>query len=102
MTNILLENFGVLLAGLASGVGGWFFGRKKAKADADGVQIENYDKGLLYYQKMVDDLGNRLENSILRFNAAENTIRQLEHRVDELTSELKKYKQLNIKNEQNI
>ena len=50
-----------------------------------------------YYRKMVDDLGLRLENSIIRFNAAENTIRELEEKIDRLTHELGKYKQLNGK-----
>lgn len=97
MKQILLENIGVVLAGLASGFGGWFFGKKKADAEVEASQIENAEKLLIFYKNMVDDLGQRLENSILRFNAAENTIRQLEDRIDALTDELKKYKQLNGK-----
>lgn len=111
MKDVFLENIGVLLATLATGFGGWFFGRKKAAADADGVQIENYDKGLLYYQKLVDDLGIRLEKAILtiqkteqekqevirEFTLATQKIHELERTVENLTDELKKYKQLNGK-----
>jgi capsule polysaccharide export protein KpsE/RkpR len=97
MKELLIENLGVVIAGLATGFGGWFYGRKKADAEAESSQIENAEKLLIFYKNMVDDLGQRLENSILRFNAAENTIRQLEDRVNELTEELKKYKQLNGK-----
>lgn len=111
MKQIIIENIGVFLATLATGLGGWFFGRKKAEADADGVQIENYDKGLLYYQKLVNDLGTRLEKAILElhkseiekqqvikeFTAATHKIHELERIVENLTEELKKYKQLNGK-----
>ena len=86
-----------LIAGLITGFIGWFFGRKKASTEVETNQIENAEKLLDYYRKMVDDLGLRLENSIIRFNAAENTIRELEGKVDNLTAELKKYKQLNGK-----
>ena len=97
MKELLIENLGVIIAGLATGFGGWFYGRKKANAEAEASQIENAEKLLIFYKNMVDDLGQRLENSILRFNAAENTIKQLEDRINELTEELKKYKQLNGK-----
>lgn len=97
MDRIILENIGVLLATMATGFGGWFFGRKKAKADAETSQIENAEKLLNYYKSLVDDLGTRLEHAIRKFNEAEKTIRELEERIDALTDELKKYKQLNGK-----
>lgn len=111
MEKIFLENFGVLIAGIASGVGGWFFGRKKANVDVDSVQIDNFDKGLIYYQKLVDDLGIRLERAISalhlseiekqeaikKFTEATEQIHQLEKKVEYLTEELQKYKQLNRK-----
>lgn len=97
MQQILLENIGVLLATLATGFGGWFFGRKKAEADAETSQIENAEKLLNYYKALVDDLGTRLESAIKNFNEAQKTVRELEERIDALTDELKKYKQLNGK-----
>lgn len=98
MINELFEpHVSSLIAGLITGFIGWFFGRKKASAEVETNQIENAEKLLEYYRKMVDDLGLRLENSIIRFNAAENTIRELEGKVDDLTFELRKYKQLNGK-----
>ena len=97
MQQILLENIGVLLATLATGFGGWFFGRKKAEADAETSQIENAEKLLNYYKALVDDLGTRLESAIKNFNEAQRTVRELEERIDALTDELKKYKQLNGK-----
>lgn len=97
MDRIILENLGVLLATLATGFGGWFFGRKKAEADAETSQIENAEKLLNYYKALVDDLGTRLESAIKNFNEAQKTVRELEERIDALTDELKKYKQLNGK-----
>ena len=111
MKELLQEPITLLITTLITGFGGWFFGRKKANADADGVQIENYDKGLLYYQKLVDDLGLRLEKAILaltkseiekqevikEFSVATQKIHELEITVERLTEELKKYKQLNGK-----
>lgn len=97
MDKIIIENIGVLLATLATGFGGWFFGRKKAKADAETSQIENAEKLLDYYRKLADDMGTRLESAIAKFNTAEQMIRELEERIDALTDELKKYKQLNGK-----
>ncbi|AYO58182.1 cell wall anchor protein [Chryseobacterium sp. 6424] len=97
MNQIFIENLGVLLATLATGFGGWFFGRKKAQAEAESSQIENAEKLLGYYKNLVDDLGTRLESAIKKFNEAEQTIRELEERIDLLTEELKKYKQLNGK-----
>ncbi len=97
MNQIFIENLGVLLATLATGFGGWFFGRKKAQADAESSQIENAEKLLNYYKSLVDDLGTRLESAIKKFNEAEQTIRELEERIDALTDELRKYKQLNGK-----
>ena len=86
-----------LIAGLITGFIGWFFGRKKAATEVEKSQIENAEKLLEFYKNMVDDLGKRLENSIIRFNAAENTIKELEDKVDLMTAELRKYKQLNGK-----
>lgn len=97
MDKIIIENIGVLLATLATGFGGWFFGRKKAEADAETSQIENAEKLLNYYKALVDDLGTRLESAIKNFNEAQKTVRELEERIDALTDELKKYKQLNGK-----
>ncbi|GAA4156576.1 hypothetical protein GCM10022217_15720 [Chryseobacterium ginsenosidimutans] len=113
MKQILLDNAGAFLATLASGFGGWFFGRKRANVDVEGVQIENFDKGLLYYQKLVDDLGVRLEKAISalqkseiekqevikKFTEATETIHELERKVENLTEELKKYKQLSGKSQ---
>lgn len=97
MKQVLIENIGVLLATLATGFGGWFFGRKKAEAEAETSQIENAEKLLGYYKNLADDLGRRLESAIKEFYEAKKIISELEDKVEALTDELKKYKQLNGK-----
>ncbi|WP_312395739.1 hypothetical protein [Chryseobacterium sp.] len=108
MKQLLLENAGIVLSALATGFGGWIYGRKRANAEADTLQIENYDKGLAYYQKLVDGLGNQLTKAIeelrkseaekqeviKKFSEATEQIHQLERKVEDLTKELKKYKEL--------
>lgn len=111
MKELFQENLGTFLAALITGFTGWFFGRKKTEVDVEGAQIENFDKGLAYYQKLVDDLGTRLEKAIfalqkseqekqeviVKFTEATNQIHELERKVEKLTEELSKYKQLNGK-----
>lgn len=97
MKDALMDNIGVLLSAMATGFAGWFFGRKKAKTEYENGQIENAEKLLSYYKNLVDDLGIRLQKSIEELKAATMNIRSLEDKVEELTSELRKYKQLNGK-----
>jgi len=97
MKNIFFDNIGVLLAGLASAFGGWFFARKKSAVEVESSQIDNAEKLLDFYKNLADDLGKRLEAAIREFNDAKKIIHELEERIDALTEELKKYKQLNGK-----
>lgn len=111
MIELLQEPLTLLITTLITGFGGWFFGRKKANADADGVQIENYGKGLNYYQELVDGLGSELTKAITelqkselekrevirKFTEATEQIHELEKKVERLTKELQKYRQLNGK-----
>lgn len=97
MKQVLIENIGVLLATLATGMGAWIFSRKKAKADTQTSQIENAEKLLDFYKNLADDLGKRLESAIKEFKDAKQLISELEDKVEALTDELKKYKQLNGK-----
>ena len=97
MEQLFKEHFGTLIATLITGFGGWFFGRKKAAAEVETSQIENAEKLLEFYKNLADDLGKRLENAIKEFNDAKKIISELEEKVEDLTNELRKYKQLNGK-----
>ncbi len=111
MLELLKEHIALLLSTLITGLGGWFFGRKKAEAETETSQIENAEKLLNYYKNLVDDLGIRLEKAIdnlqksevekqeviVKFKEATSKIESLEKKVEMLTEELMKYKQLNGK-----
>ena len=62
-------------------------------------EIENAGKVLKYYREMIEDLGNKLKTAILELDEAKALIKELEDKVELLTDELKKYKQLNRKKE---
>ena len=49
---------------------------------------------------MVDDLGEKLITAIKELHEAKQVIKELEDKVELLTDELKKYKQLNRKKEE--
>lgn len=88
---------GEFMTGLIGGFLGWFFQRKKQTAELRASEIENAEKALQYYRSMVDDLGTRLTQAIAELNSTQKTIKELEEKVEALTDELKKYKQLNGK-----
>lgn len=90
MIEVLAPHANTLISSFVVGFVGWFFGRRR-------TQIDNAEKLLQYYQNLANDLGKRLELAIEKFNKAEQTIRELEEKVEDLTSELRKYKQLNGK-----
>lgn len=113
MIELLHEPITLFITTIITGFGGWFYGRKKANADAEGVQIENYDKGLIYYQKLVDGLGVQLDKAIIalqnseiekqevikKFTEATHQIHEQNIVIENLTKELGKYKQLNGKSD---
>lgn len=89
---------------ILTGYIGHWFAKSKYKAEVDKLraevgsnEIENAERVLKYYRDMVDDLGGRLKEAISKLDSAEKMIRELEATVENLTEELKKYKQLNGK-----
>lgn len=97
MQDFLIQHTGELITALVAGFAGWFFQRKKQKAEQRGNEIDNAEKVLKYYREMIDDLGGRLQQAISELNGAKGVIKDLEEKVEALTEELKKYKQLTDK-----
>ena len=77
---------------LLSGFAGFIFGRKKQNAEVESIEAGNHEKE-------IEDLGNKLKTAILELDEAKALIKELEDKVELLTDELKKYKQLNRKKE---
>lgn len=92
MIEFLLNHLNTFLGSFVVALVAWFFSRKRS-------QIENAEHLLKYYQNVATDLGNRLDEAIMKINEAQKTIKELEETVEDLTDELRKYKQLNGKRE---
>jgi len=97
MKDFLIQHVGEMISALVAGFGAWFFQRNKQKTEQQATEIDNADKVLKYYREMVDDLGSRLKEAITELNATKLLIKELEEKIEFLTDELKKYKQLNGK-----
>lgn len=52
------------IVALSTGFIGWFFGRKKQRAETTGVEIQNIGQALLIFQKdIVEPLREELQNT---------------------------------------
>ena len=81
---------------LSTLVGG-LFGRRKQQAETQTSELDNVDKAVKIYREMIEDLGTKYANAIDELKKANQRIKDLEASVEELLTELKKYKQLNGK-----
>ncbi len=75
----------------------WFLARRKNRADVKTTEIENEVKAAEFYKLLLDDAMKRLEIAINTINSQDKRIQSLLIEVENLTEELKKYKQLNGK-----
>ena len=75
----------------------WFLARRKNNADVKTTEIENEVKAAEFYKLLLDDAMKRLEVAITTINSQDKRIQLLLVEVENLTEELKKYKQLNGK-----
>ncbi len=97
MTEATLNLITIAITSGVSGFFGWFIQKKAKETEAQRNEIDNADRVLKYYREMVDDLGQRLTEAIKELAEARKAIHELEQKVEALTSELIKYKQLSGK-----
>lgn len=97
MIEIIQPYIGEAITALIGGVAGWFFTRKKQHAELQANELDNVDKAVKIYREVADDLAKQLKTAITELNEAKQTIKELEQKVEALTYELTKYKQLNGK-----
>uniref|UniRef100_UPI0039A5B968 cell wall anchor protein n=1 Tax=Ornithobacterium rhinotracheale TaxID=28251 RepID=UPI0039A5B968 len=111
MIEIIQPYIGEAITALIGGVAGWFFTRKKQRAELQANELDNVDKAVKIYREVADDLAKQLKTAITELNEAKKeidkskkeldearkTIKELERKVEALTHELTKYKQLNGK-----
>ena len=75
----------------------WFFARKKQQTELQANELDNVDKAVRIYREMIENLGAQLKTAIAELDEAKRIIKELEQKVEALTNELTKYKQLNGK-----
>lgn len=68
----------------------WFFGRKNSAID---VEIKSAE----FYRNLLDDATRRLNEAIETIEEQDNKIKSLVADIEGLTTEIRKYKQLNGK-----
>jgi|SaaInlLV_10m_DNA_1039704.scaffolds.fasta_scaffold108625_2 peptidoglycan hydrolase CwlO-like protein len=63
----------------------FLMGKKKQAAETDSTTLQNLEKSLLIYQKMIDDMGNKIDDLTVK-------IEELESHLDRLIIENKQLK----------
>ncbi|MDY3317701.1 cell wall anchor protein [Riemerella anatipestifer] len=108
ITQNIIPHLSAFLGAVLTGFAGFLFGKERQKAEVEGLkaeadskEIENAEKVLRYYREMVEDLAIKLKTAITELDEAKAVIKELEAKVEALTTELTKYKQLNGKREHN-
>lgn len=74
-----------IVTGVISAWGGWFFARKKYDAEVDNQKLENIDKAVQVYQKLLDDVNARLGESLEKNRKLEAEVSELRKQVFDLT-----------------
>jgi peptidoglycan hydrolase CwlO-like protein len=79
---------------------------RKGKADTKSTEIDNEIKSATFYQTLLDDMSKRLNDAIIAIEKRDERIKERDTKIEELidhienlTGELRKYKQLNGKTE---
>ena len=71
---------------------GWLFGRRKQQAETQTTELDNVDKAIHIYRQMIDDLSQKYAHAIEELHIAQQRIKQLETTIENLLTQLKKYK----------
>lgn len=93
-----------LLTGLFTSAITWFFARRKSNAEAKSAEIDNEIKASDFYKGLLNDLGSRLEIAIKAIEERDLKIVERDKKIDlllteieQLTDQLRKFKQLDGK-----
>jgi flagellar basal body-associated protein FliL len=95
------ETFGTIIltivTSLVTGFGGWIFGRRKNKAEAQTVELENVNKAVAIWRETAENLNAQLgmyTNELIKFRSENDT---LHVELEKMKSELKSIKSENDK-----
>lgn len=103
------------LVGILTSVGTWFAARRKNLADVQTSELDNVEKAVKFYREQLEDIAVRwkaatdeankmnelYKKAISDLNSLEIKFNQLADENRALIEELKKYKQLNGKKQNN-
>ena len=77
----------VILGGFITGIGGWFIGRRKSAAETDNIVLKNLETSVNLYKLIIDNLRDEIQGLHIKMD-------EMETKIDELTQENKKLRQL--------
>ena len=66
----------------------YFMGKKKQEAETDSTTLENLDKSLLIYQKMINDMSIKIDELTKKIDDLETTVEKLMKENKQLKSKL--------------
>ena len=75
----------VILTNIATGIAGWFVGRRRQQADTDNAILDNLSKSIGVYQTIIEDLKKEIHD-------LNTKITELESKVDMLMKENRELK----------
>jgi hypothetical protein len=86
----ILPHIEVFISAVLTGIAGFLFGRKKMKAEVEGLDadnegkdIENTDKLVKLYKETLDDLGDRYETKFKEFaELSDKKVDLLQEQID--------------------
>lgn len=82
-----MDQLYIILSGLVTGVAGWFVGRRKSAAETDNIVLKNLEQSVGLYKLIIDNLRDEIQGLHLKMD-------EMETKIDELTRENKKLRDL--------
>lgn len=87
MQDFLTNIFSYIIAPVASGFAGWFFAKRKIKAEAESGELDNVDKALEIYRKAIKDLEGWKTELLEKMGQIESENQELRKQLRESHSE---------------
>jgi hypothetical protein len=88
MIDVIITGVVGLISSIISGVVSWLTAKKKYNAEVDSTIIENLQKSLDFYEKLVNDNTRRLDDVLKRNEALERSNLLLEEKVANLSNQI--------------
>ena len=90
--DVIINNLVTFVVSTLTGIVTYLIGRKRATKEIDGLQLQNLENQITIYNKIIQDLSDRVEILLEKVNC-------LEGKIDELKKENSVLKEM-VKNNQ--